>query len=93
MTYEWDPTKAAAHLQKHKVSFTEAASVFVDPLALTFEDPDHSDEGNREITIGISSKGRAVLVLHFWRGDRIRIISARKATPREKKPYAQKSGK
>ncbi len=93
MTYEWDPTKAAANLRKHKVFFTEAASVFLDPLALTYEDPDHSHEETREITIGISSRGRAVLVSHCWRGDRIRIISARKAMPREKKYYAQKSSK
>lgn len=56
MIYEWDPAKANANLRKHKVSFAEAASVFFDPLALTFSDPDHSDEEDREITIGVSAK-------------------------------------
>jgi len=67
VTYEWDSTKASANLRKHKVSFAEAASVFIDPLAWTFEDPNHSDQENREITIGISSKGRAVLISHCCR--------------------------
>jgi len=52
--YEWDPAKAAANLRRNKVSFAEAASVFLDPLALTFSDPDRSDEEDREITIGFS---------------------------------------
>jgi uncharacterized DUF497 family protein len=56
VVYEYDPEKAAANLHKHKVSFAEAASVFLDPLALTFSDPDHSDAEDREITIGMSSK-------------------------------------
>ena len=90
MTYEWDSSKADANLRKHGVSFAEAASVFLDPLALTFEDPDHSDEENREITIGVSSRERALFVSHCLRGDRIRIISARKATPREKKQNVEK---
>lgn len=61
MIYEWDTAKATANLRKHKVSFAEAASVFLDPLALTFDDPDHSEEENREITIGVSNKERALL--------------------------------
>ena len=56
MVYEWDPAKAAANLNKHGVSFAEAASVFLDPMALTFDNPDHSDEEGREMTIGVSSK-------------------------------------
>ncbi len=56
MTYEWDSAKAAASLREHGVSFAEAASVFLDPMALTFEDPDHSEDEDREITIGISTK-------------------------------------
>ena len=90
MTYEWDTAKAAANLRKHKVSFAEAASVFLDPLALTFDDPDHSEEENREITIGASNKERALFVSHCFRGDRLRIISARKATKTEKTQYAEK---
>lgn len=93
MVYEWDPDKAAANLHKHKVSFAEAASVFLDPSALTFSDPDHSDEEDREITIGSSSKQRALFVSHCERGDRIRIISARRATRKERLHYEQRIGK
>ncbi len=87
MVYEYDPEKAAANLHKHKVSFAEAASVFLDPLALTFSDPDHSDAEDREITIGMSSKQRVLFVSHCERGDRIRIISARRATRKERLRY------
>ena len=93
MTYEWDPAKAAANVRKHGVSFAEVASVFLDPLALTFDDPDHSDEEHREITIGVSRRERVVFVSHCVRGDRIRIISARKATQRERKQYAERTGR
>ena len=93
MTYEWDQAKAAANLRKHKVSFAEAASVFLDPLTLTFDDPDHSEEENRELTIGVSNKERALFVSHCFRGDRLRIISARKATKMEKTQYAEKLSK
>lgn len=92
MVYEYDPEKAAANLRKHKVSFAEAASVFLDPLALTFSDPDHSDVGDREITIGMSSKQRVLFVSHCERGDRIRIISARRATSKERLHYEQRIG-
>jgi uncharacterized DUF497 family protein len=87
VVYEYDPEKAAANLHKHKVSFAEAASVFLDPLALTFSDPDHSDAEDREITIGMSSKQRVLFVSHCERGDRIRIISARRATRKERLRY------
>lgn len=90
MIYEWDGSKARANLRKHKVSFGEAASVFLDPFALTFQDPDHSDEEDREITIGFSSKKRALLISHCERGDRIRIINARKATKRERLQYEKR---
>ena len=87
MFYECDPEKAAANLHKHKVSFDEAASVFLDPLALTFSDPDHSQEEDRAITIGASSKQRVLFVSHCERGDRVRIISARRATRKERVQY------
>jgi hypothetical protein len=87
VVYEYDPEKAAANLHKHKVSFAEAASVFLDPLALTFSDPDDSDAEDREITIGMSSKQRVLFVSHCERGDRIRIISARRATRKERLRY------
>jgi len=63
--------------------------VFQDPEALTFDDPDHSDQEPREITIGVSPRGRVLFLSHCDRGDRIRIISARKATSKERKQYAE----
>lgn len=89
MIYEWDPKKATANLRKHGMSFEEAATVFRDPLAITFPDPDYSDEEDREITIGLTTKHRVVFVSHSPRGDRTRIISARKATPKERKQYEE----
>jgi len=89
VTYEWNPRKAEANRRKHGVSFEEAASVFRDADALTFQDPDHSDEEPREITIGTSTQGRVLFLSHCDRGERIRIISARKSTPKERKQYAE----
>jgi uncharacterized DUF497 family protein len=93
VTYEWDPIKAATNLRKHGVSFAEAASVFLDPMALTFADPDHSDKEDREITIGVSVKQHVLFVSHATRGTRIRLISARRATQKERKQYAERIGK
>ena len=87
MTFEWDSRKATANFNKHAVSFEEAATVFVDPLATTFPDPDHSSEESREITIGYTMKGHLVFVSHCERGRRIRIISARPATRAERNQY------
>lgn len=90
MIYEWDSEKAAANLKKHKVSFTEGTSVFTDPFALTFDDPDHSLTEKRFITIGASSKGRILFLAHADRGnDRIRIISARRTTKSEAHAYQE----
>ena len=89
MTYEWDPKKAEANRRKHGVSFEEAATVFQDVNALTFEDPDHSDEEPRELTVGLSRSGRVLFLSHCDRGNRIRIISARKATLKERQQYAE----
>ena len=77
MDFEWDPNKAASNVTKHKVSFRAAATVFRDPLSMTFDDPDHSDDEERFITIGRSTGGRLLIVAHTDRDDRIRIISAR----------------
>jgi uncharacterized DUF497 family protein len=90
--YEWDPTKAKVNLRDRGVSFEEAATVFVDPLAVTYPDPDHSDEENREITIGHSVKQRILFVSHCQRGDHIRIISSRKATRKERKQHEEGIG-
>ena len=92
MIYEWDPEKAKANLRTHRLSFEEAATVSLDPLAVTYPDPDHSEEEKREITIGQSGRRRVVFVSHIQRGDRIRIISARKATRRERKQHEEGKG-
>lgn len=84
MIFEWNPSKAASNLRKHGISFLEAATVFRDPLARTFEDPDHSLVERREITIGCDVSGRLLVVAHVERQGRIRIISARCATRRER---------
>ena len=89
MIYEWNAAKARANLRKHGVSFEEAATIFLDPLALTFSDPDHSLGEEREITIGNTAAQRVVFVSHCQRGDRTRIISARKATRKERKQYEE----
>ena len=89
MVYEWNAAKAKANRQKHGVSFEEAATVFLDPLALTFPDPDHSAAEAREITIGYTAGQRFVLVSHCQRGDRTRTISARKATKKERLQYEE----
>jgi len=92
VVYEWDAKKAKGNWQKHRISFEDAASVFLDPLALTFPDPDHSIGEEREITIGRSSKRQVVFVSHCRRGDRVRIISARKTTRGERKQYEEGIG-
>ena len=90
MIYEWDPKKAAANLAKHKVSFDEATSVFTDPFALTFDDPDHSVDEKRFITIGTSTKQRILFLAHADRGeDHVRIIHARPATKTEAYAYQE----
>jgi len=85
--FEWDAEKAESNLQKHGVSFEEAATVFFDPLSLTIPDPLHSDEENRFVTTGLSGQQRQLVVVHSEHDDRIRIISARFATASERKRY------
>jgi uncharacterized DUF497 family protein len=87
MDFEWDDQKAKRNLTKHRVSFQEAATVFGDPLAMTYFDPDHSDEEDRYLTFGMSSSARLLIVSHTDRGDSIRIISARAASAKERKGY------
>jgi uncharacterized DUF497 family protein len=89
MEFEWDTNKAIANLQKHEVSFAEAATVFGDPLSITFPDPDHSINESRFITIGLSTNGRIIILSHTDRDERIRIISARKATRKEQRFYEE----
>jgi uncharacterized DUF497 family protein len=83
--YEWDPHKAKLNLQKHRISFTDAVTVFGDEYAITIED-DHPEE-NRYVVLGKDAKGRLLVVVFTFRGKRIRIISARKATSLESAAY------
>lgn len=87
MEFEWDPIKADANLRKHGVSFDEAATVLADPLSITVADPDHSQEEDRLITVGISFNRRLLLVAHTERGTTIRLISARELTATERIAY------
>jgi len=89
LRFEWDPRKAAENLARHGVSFEEAATVFRDVLSATGADPDHSVGEQRFVTFGISTGGRLLVVAHTDRDDTIRIISARPATPRERKIYEE----
>lgn len=89
--FEWNTEKSEANLKKHGVSFEEAETVFADPLSLTVPDPKHSTEENRFIITGFSEKQRQLIVAHTDRDDKIRIISARLATPSEKRKYEQKN--
>jgi uncharacterized protein len=87
--FEWDPRKAAANLHKHGVSFAEAETAFYDDYALIRDDPDHSEEEDRFLLLGISAALRVVVVVHCVRqaGSVIRLISARKATRSERVQY------
>lgn len=87
LLFEWDPGKAQSNEQKHGVTFDEASSVFVDMLSLTIQDPLHSEGEEQFIIIGTSFKNRLLTVVHTERGNKIRIISARKATKKERFYY------
>ena len=89
MFFDWNPEKEVRNRRKHGVSFREAATVFGDPLSITFPDPDHSKEEERHITIGMSQQGRILVVAHTEEGDTVRIISARRATRRERRFYEE----
>jgi uncharacterized DUF497 family protein len=91
LLFEWDPNKARRNLQMHAVSFDEASTAFGDTLSLTIHDPLHSDEEDRSILIGNSARNRLLVVVHTERGQNIRIISARKATQKERKQYEKKT--
>ena len=85
MGFEWDPGKARANLRKHGVDFADAATIFDDPLAVTISEED--SEERRFVTIGTDATGGLLVVVYAWRGERIRIISARGATRRERRRY------
>jgi uncharacterized DUF497 family protein len=90
MKFEWDSRKAKRNFAKHRVSFEEATTVFLDPLSATGDDPDHSANEDRFITVGLSSSGRLLTVSHTERDDSIRIISARRSTKEEREVYEEK---
>ena len=89
MEFDWDPGKAAANVKRRGISFTEAATVLEDPLSTTFPDQAHSDGEARFVTIGTSRRGQVLVVAHTEREETIRIVSARRATRREREFYEQ----
>lgn len=90
LIFEWNENKANENLKKHGVSFDEAKTVFNDPFSVTIYDPDHSIDEDRYIDIGLSSKGRLIVVSYLEQDGKIRIISSRKATKKEKRDYEKK---
>ncbi len=89
LLFEWDPKKARRNQTAHGVSFDEASTAFRDPLSVTIPDPLHSEHEERLVLIGQSHHNRILVVVHTERGDRIRIISARLATNRERRHYEE----
>lgn len=89
ISFEWDPNKASKNVEKHQVSFEEAATVFDDLMFITVIDDEHSFDEERYITVGLSNQGRLLMVAHTDRKSRIRIISARKATAKEEQFYVE----
>ncbi len=89
MKIEWDPKKAKSNLEKHGVSFEEAATALSDPMAVTGADPDHSATEVRYVTVGVSGRGRLVVISHTEKEEIIRIISARKASKGERELYEE----
>ena len=89
LTFEWDPKKDGSNRRKHGVSFSEASTAFADPLSITRPDPDHSASENRFVLLGLSARGRLLVVAHTERGDNIRVINARLATSREREAYEE----
>jgi len=87
VSYEWDPRKAASNLRKHDIDFADAVTVFEDELALTIDDDDLDEK--RFVTIGMEALARVLVVVYTWRDDNIRIISARKAGPEERRQYEE----
>jgi uncharacterized DUF497 family protein len=87
MWFEWDDHKAEENERKHGVTFEEAATCFYDPHQVAFYDPDHSEEEDREILMAYSESGRLLLVVYTLRSEAIRIISARRSTPKETRDY------
>ncbi len=88
--FEWDEEKAEVNRRKHGIGFDEATTVFGDPRSLTIHDPDHSPAEDRYVDLGVSLRGRVLVVVYTDREERIRIISAREASGRERRQYEQR---
>ena len=89
LLFEWDPSKAKKNIETHGISFDEASTAFRDTLSVTIHDPLHSAEEDRFILIGNSHRNRLLVIVHTEREDKIRIISARNATKKERKQYEE----
>ncbi len=89
LAFEWDPRKAALNLAKHKISFDEAVTAFGDPLGQIVDDPRHSADEERFVLLGRSGRRRLLVVMFTERGEAIRLISARRATPRERRGHEE----
>ena len=87
--FDWDPSKARRNLHEHRVDFNEASTVFADTLSITISDPDHSDEEERWVTVGLSNRHRLLVVVHTEEEETIRIISARRADRIERRKYEE----
>jgi len=91
LIFEWNINKAKTNILKHTISFEEAATVFGDNCSLTIDDISHSLYKKRKVTLGLSANNGLLVVVHTCRGERIRIISARKASKKERKQYEQEA--
>ena len=89
LEFEWDPLKSRINEKRHGVSFKEGMTAFADKFSYTIADPEHFMGEYRFLLLGLSSSGSLLVISHTERGDRIRIISARRATKREREQYAQ----
>ncbi len=89
ITFDWDPGKARRNLQKHGIDFKEASTVFADTLSITIPDPDHSDDEERWVTMGLSNRHRLLVVVHKEEAETIRLISARRADRLERRKYEE----
>ena len=86
---DWDPSKARRNVRKHRIDFDEASTVFADTLSITIPDPDHSEDEERWVTVGLSNRHRLLVVVHTEEEETIRLISARKADRLERRKYEE----
>ena len=87
--FDWDPNKARRNLRKHRIDFDEASTIFADTLSITIPDPDHSDDQERWVTVGLSNRHRLLVVVHTEEGETIRLISGRRANRLERRKYEE----